>query len=344
MDRSPQELYKEREKRVRDCLEMKVPDRIPLEIGFGYFPAKYVPGITCEAAYYDYDKWLAACKKTVLDFDADWPSVQYFFPGTVLELIGPRSLAWPGHGTSPLHSHQAIEGEFMKSNEWEMFLCDRTDFMLRAYLPRITEAVEPFQNFPSISNIMGGYMGALSLAKGFSDPEIMKAINRLQKAGLEMRRWEPKIEAFHKEIIDLGFPEFITGMAIAPFDVISDNLRGMKGTMLDMYRQPDKLLEACDVILKNTLNRIPQAQPGQINTVAIPTHRGSEGFMSLKQFETLYWPGLLGLINGLIEKGQTPLVFFEGDYTSRLEYLLQMPKGKVFAHMDTTDMFSERNT
>ena len=291
MEKSPQELFLEREKRVKDCLEMKVPDRVPLEIAFGYFPAKYFPGINCETAYYDYDKWLEACKKTVIDYGVDWSSVQYFFPGTVLELIEPRSLAWPGHGTSKLHSHQAIEGEFMKADEWDAYFCDHTDFMLRTYLPRISGAVEPFKGFPSLTNTMGGYMGALSLARGFSDPEIMKAVARLQKAGLEMRQWEPKMAAFHQAFIDLGFPEFVQGMAIAPFDVISDNLRGMKGTMLDMYRQQDKILEACEVILKSTLDRIPKAKPGRINTVAIlPT--GIRGFMSLKQFETLYWPGL----------------------------------------------------
>ncbi len=337
--KSPQELYKEREKRVTDVFAMKVPDRVPLEIAYGYFPAKYVPGLTCEAAYYDYDKWLAASKKVMLDFGADWPSVQSFFPGIVLELIGPRSMAWPGHGTSPLHSHQAIEGEFMKANEWDNFFNDRTDFMLRSYLPRISEAVEPFQHFPSLHNATGGYYSALSLAQAFSDPEILKAVDRLQKAGIELRKWGPKLAAFQKEIDDAGFPSFVTGMAIAPFDAISDNLRGMKGTMLDMYRQPDKILEACDVILKDILDRIPQATPDKINTVMIPTHRGSEGFMSLKQFKKLYWPGLRGLIEGLIAKGQIPLVFFEGDYTSRLECLLDCPKGKVFAHFDTTDMF-----
>jgi uroporphyrinogen-III decarboxylase len=81
------------------------------------------------------------------------------------------------------------------------------------------------------------------------------------------------------------------------------------------------------------------AAPGAVNTVAIPLHRGSEGFMSIRQFETFYWPTLKGLILALIEKGQTPLVFFEGDYTSRLEYLLELPKGRVFSHFDTTDMF-----
>lgn len=43
-----------------------------------------------------------------------------------------------------------------------------------------------------------------------------------------------------------GFPAFASDMAaaVAPFDVISDMLGGTRGTMLDMYRQPDKLLEA----------------------------------------------------------------------------------------------------
>jgi uroporphyrinogen-III decarboxylase len=64
--------------------------------------------------------------------------------------------------------------------------------------------------------------------------------------------------------------------------------------------------------------------------------------MSIKQFERFYWPGLKALILGLMERGQRPLVFFEGDYTSRLEYLLELPKGSIFAHMDTTDIFQAK--
>lgn len=60
--------------------------------------------------------------------------------------------------------------------------------------------------------------------------------------------------------------------------------------------------------------------------------------MSLKQFETFYWPTLKGLILGLIEAGLTPCPFFEGDYTSRLEYLLELPRGKVLGHFDNSDM------
>ena len=37
-----------------------------------------------------------------------------------------------------------------------------------------------------------------------------------------------------------------------------------------------------------------------------------------------------------------PCPFFEGDYTSRLEYLLELPKGKVMGQFDTTDVFKAK--
>ena len=339
MEKKPEELYQERAKRVADAIQLKVPDRVPLEIAFGYFPAKYT-GVPCEAAYYDYDQWLAACKKTVLDFGADVSSVQPFSPGEVLELVDPKNMMWPGHGA--FGTHQFIEGEFMKPNEYDALLRDPTDYMLRLYLPRVSGAMEPFQMMHSLSSPVGGYRGALMMADALSTPEIASAIERLQKAGKELRKWHSKMVAFDEEIQKLGFPPFVGSLTLAPFDVISDNLRGMKGTMVDMYRQPDKLLEGVDGILKRMVELIPPAVSGAVNTVAIPLHRGSEGFMSIKQFEKFYWPTLKGLILALIDKGQMPLVFFEGDYTSRLEYLLELPKGKVFAHFDTTDMFKAK--
>ena len=339
MSKSVDELSRERAKRVEDALSLRIPDRIPLEIAFGYFPAKYVGGITCEAAYYDYDAWLSACKKTVIDFGADISSVQPFFPGRALELIDPKAFRWPGHGTSPFHCHQYAEGEFMLADEYPALLRDQGDFLLRQYLPRSLGVMEPFAQFPSLAGPTYGYLAGVILADAFASPEISSAVARLQEAGREIRAWRPRMEAFDREIRELGFPPFFSGFALAPFDALSDHLRGMRGSMLDMYRQPDALLEACGAILKRTLDRVGAPVEGSVNAVSIPLHRGSEGFMSIKQFEKFYWPGLKGLILGLIEKGQRPLVFFEGDYTSRLEYLLELPKGSIFAHMDTTDIF-----
>ena len=60
--------------------------------------------------------------------------------------------------------------------------------------------------------------------------------------------------------------------------------------------------------------------------------------MSLKQFEANYWPGLKKLFLTLIDEGLTPCPFFEGSWTSRLEYLTELPKGKILARFDATDI------
>ncbi len=339
MGTTPEELYQERDKRVTEAIHLRIPDRVPLEIALSYFPARYT-GITCEAAWYDYDRWLEACKKTLLDFQPDIGGVQPFFPGKVLEYLDPKSLRWPGHGASPHHTHQAVEGEYMKADEYDAFLGDLSDYLLRIYLPRVSGAMGPFGLLPQLSSLGYGYRGTLVLAEALTKPEVAKAIRTLQKAGRELQRWRSKMAAFSREIEKLGFPPLSQMLALAPFDAISDSLRGMAGTMLDMYRQPDRLLEACEKILGMTLKRIRATMTGGGNKrVGIPLHRGSEGFMSLKQFEKFYWPTLKRLIQGIADEGLTPCVFFEGDYTSRLEYLLELPKGRVFGHFDTTDIF-----
>ena len=73
--------------------------------------------------------------------------------------------------------------------------------------------------------------------------------------------------------------------------------------------------------------------------VFIVLHNGSDGFMSLKQFDAFYWPTFKKLILGLITEGLTPCVFFNGDCTSRLEYLLELPRGKILIHFESTDIF-----
>ena len=45
------------------------------------------------------------------------------------------------------------------------------------------------------------------------------------------------------------------------------------------------------------------------------------------------------LILSLIERGGTPCVFLEGNFTSKLEYLLDFPKGKMLIRLDTTDIY-----
>ena len=80
--------------------------------------------------------------------------------------------------------------------------------------------------------------------------------------------------------------------------------------------------------------------PGTISFMAL--HRGSDGFMSLKQFETFYWPGLKTILLAMTDAGLTPFVFWEGSWDQRLEYLRELPKGKVVGWFDRTNLFKAK--
>jgi uroporphyrinogen-III decarboxylase len=177
----------------------------------------------------------------------------------------------------------------------------------------------------------------------FVTPEFRKLAEALYKAGEEEEKWRKATLNMEEEMARLGYPAQgqMGGVGGAPFDFISDFLRGMRGSMLDLYRNPDKLLAACDKVLEWRLERGVPADPtkrGNPKRVFIALHRGSDGFMSKKQFETFYWPGLKKILEKTIELGFVPIPFCEGKWDSRLEYLRELPKGKVIYRFAETDM------
>ena len=173
-----------------------------------------------------------------------------------------------------------------------------------------------------------------------TEPEVEAAIENLRKAGRELRKWRSRAEEFNELLMEYGIPQLYQGGALPPFDLMSHSIRGMKGTMLDMYRRPDKLLKGCDFILRKTLER-PLPPPNEYGNLRVfmTNTKGSDDFMSMEQFKTFYWPTFKKLVLTLIEKGATPCIFLEGNFTSRLEYLLEFPKGKFCIRLDTTDIF-----
>ena len=71
----------------------------------------------------------------------------------------------------------------------------------------------------------------------------------------------------------------------------------------------------------------------------LPLHRGSDGFMSIKHFETFYWPQLKSMLETLVDNGITPVVFYEGCWDQRLEHLAQLPKAKTVGYFQASDIF-----
>ena len=112
---------------------------------------------------------------------------------------------------------------------------------------------------------------------------------------------------------------------------------------MDMYRCPDKLLAVCEKMLPIMLRLgISRAKASGNPRVLIPIHKGLDSFMSPWQFITFFWPTLRQLILGLIAEDLVPNVFWEGDCTSRLEIIADIPKGKVIYAFERTDIFKAK--
>ena len=330
----------EREQRITDAIHLRTPDRVPVICELGYFAAKYA-GTPCSAAYYDYDAWLAAYRKTLKDFQPDMAFIRDFTPGKALEYLDPKFMKWPGYGLDPDHGFQAIEIESLQDDEYDLFLSSPADFLIRRHLPRMHGSLKWLAKLPELADSSWiEPWSAQNLAMFVTEPEIEEAIKNLQEAGRELRKWQARAGEFDQLLMDHGLPQLYQGGALPPFDVISHSVRGMKGTMLDMFRRPDKLLAACDFLLRKSLEK-PIPPPNEYGNLRIfmTNTRGSDDFMSMEQFKTFYWPSFKKLVMTLIERGATPCIFLEGNFTSRLEFLLEFPKGKFSIRLDTTDIF-----
>jgi uroporphyrinogen-III decarboxylase len=334
MDKAAEQALKEKEQRLVDAVQMKVPDRVPIFIGLNYFPAKFA-GTTTWSAYYDFPTWKKAYLDAARYCEPDRLLVVPNQSGHVLEALDAKQLRWPGNGVSRYHTHQFMEAEYMKGDEYDLLLNDTSDFLVRYYLPRVYGMFAPMGKLPPL-NILLNMLPFNNIAS----PEFVGMLETLTKIAKEAVAWQTETASLMRELTEMGqFCRNAPFMAGAPFDSVSDFLRGMRGTMLDMYRVPDKLLRACEMMCRIQLERIAQfPQAKEFTPAFMALHRGAHGFMSLKQFEIFYWPYLLKVINALVDRGYTPDVFFEGDYNSRLEYLAQMPTGKVIARFDQIDM------
>ncbi len=147
----------------------------------------------------------------------------------------------------------------MKVEEYDLFLNDPSDFTLRYYLPRLFGVLAPVSKLPPLRTLSSG--GVPAIVSLFATPEFRKLGEILYHAGQEQAKALLAAKGAEEEMNRLGFPTMRLGRGVgaSPFDSIADNLRGMRGAMLDMYRCPDKLLAACEKILQW---RIAGAYPG----------------------------------------------------------------------------------
>lgn len=336
-------LYDQRLKRLMDAIELREPDRLPT-ILFSHFWVALYSGMTFRQAMYDYEGLAAAMLKAMVDLEPDGyqPVHAAVAFGPTMDILDYKQLEWPGHkGLAEDVPFQYLDAQYMAPEEYEDYVRDPTGFMLHKYMPRVAGALEPLSQLPYYPGVL--HTRIIQSMESYARPEVRRALETMIKAGEEMQKMRAIQSRLIQELKDLGFPSTAHATSHAPFDVAADYLRGSKGAMLDLFRNKDRLLHLLDrltVLIPPTAIESAKAAGG--NMIFVPLHWGLDGFMSPKQFTTFFWPQFQKVLLTLIEAGLHPHVLWEGDCTSRLDLIKDVPPGKCVYFFERTDMFKAK--
>jgi uroporphyrinogen-III decarboxylase len=337
-------LYQQRVTRFIKAIKLEEPDRVPVMLPHGNFPA-YWGGADFRTMMYDYITMRRIWINYMEEFgDMDTFNGPALIPsGRIAEALNSKLQKLPGLGLPDDASmNQFVEGEYMKSDEYDLLMADPTDYSLRVMAPRTTGLFESFARLPLLRAPLGN-----PWVMALADPDIRHTFQTLIDLADEHRRHLEATLEINQYIRSRGYPSLFGGgpMAGAPFDNFADTLRGTRGIVMDMFRQPRKLHEAMefwlDLMVNSTINNFPMtASP----ICMMPLHKGDDVFMSDKQFDEFYWPTLRRLFLAMIEEGLVPMPFAEGKYTNRLRQITDTPKSGVVWWFDQTDMALAKKT
>ncbi len=117
------QAYERRVQRFIDVIQLRKPDRVPVSVSPGFFPAHY-SGITPENAMYNPELLIQASRRFVEDFDLDTSAGLDVVSGRAFEILDYKLYKWPGHGVPSNTGYQHVEAEYMKADEYDAFIQD----------------------------------------------------------------------------------------------------------------------------------------------------------------------------------------------------------------------------
>ncbi len=335
--------YQYRAGLIADAVKLKkAPDRVPV-VPLATFAPVMLYGYTGKQAMYDPHILGKVCLDYTRDYDVDAtvvaPMVMY---GPALEVLDYELYKWPGHGLKEEQGYQFLEKAYMTAEDYDHFIADPSDYWFRVWFPRTHGSLKALAQIPPLYGTMELPMAGPWLC-ALGAPPVQQAYQALLEAARISFEWIQALGPYLGQILGSGYPMYAGSACKAPFDVLGDSFRGTAQLMMDLYRRPDKVLEAVDRLVPLMISMgVGGALANNNPLVFIPLHKGADGFMSNEQFEKFYWPSLKKVIIGLAEQGCMPCCFVEGGYNQRLEYLAELPKGECSFIFDRTDMARAR--
>jgi len=301
---SNEALYQERFNRIQKAIQLEPVDRVPVVYMGVAFAPRYM-GMTIAEFCADPEAALQVAL-AAMDRLGGLDGANLAGGGRITALltgIWLSRLGVPGRDLPPNSLWQVREAEVLTPADYDAIVEKGWNAFLMSYLPRVIDPVE-----------FGEAMG-WQMANGL----------RIQQSYRE-----------HDYVVVCDAPVSIG----IPFEYLCGG-RSMQKFFLDLYRTPDKVQAAMDVILAEMLAQIDAAPriPGIIGGTWLGGWRAASALVAPKLWDRFVWPYYLRLVEALINVGITPVLHWDQAWTRDLVRLQELPAKKCILNPDgMTDM------
>jgi hypothetical protein len=140
--------------------------------------------------------------------------------------------------------------------------------------------------------------------------------------------------------INKGIVPFTTVMTGPALDILCAG-RGMKNFTRDLFKMPDKVLAAMDVILAENIesykNQIAAAKPF---AVWFGATRSASEFLAPKTWQRFVWPYIKKAVEAIVDAGAYAYLHCDSNWDRDLEFFRELPKAKcIFGCDHATDIY-----
>lgn len=194
----------------------------------------------------------------------------------------------------------------------------------------VNDPIMSVQDYDEI--IESGFLRLLNFNRaGFKD--LLKLNKYLKTFAKNTKKWWEVFKV----------PTFAEGAGFTPFELLSV-FRGATNFMKDIYRYPDKIKKLSDFLINDMiLMGYYGLEQVEGKTITVGSARGSADFISIPHFEELFWPYFKKMVSTYIKQGFIVQLHMDTNWTDRLHYFKELPKGRVYLHLDErTDIFEAK--
>ncbi|HCX65888.1 MAG TPA: hypothetical protein DHN33_11850 [Eubacteriaceae bacterium] len=306
MDEKTKALQEERKSLYRDFYNNRIPKRLFVSILLtSHIVAEY-GGLNVLDYQYDYSQLREPAKKVCRDIYSDTsPAMPVNLiltrPPAIYQLRDSQSFKM---GADGFVQHPEVVG--MEENEYGELIEDPYAFLLEKVLPRQYHEMD------------------------LNNP--VRMLNRMQLGKMALEKDLTDSLGWYQEVMDehgyyQGSPAGSSGLCVAPYDFIADQLRSFSGVSKDIRRHRSELKEACEAVLPMMYKMGVPAKAHPEGAVFTPLHMPT--FMREKDFEEVWFPSYKTLLEQYAANDIRVRAFCEDNWMRYLDHLQELPAGTI---------------